>query len=81
MTFWEWMTTVVDEGYGRIDDLASDMKQDATWPIKSNDPDKLHDYLESMQACEDCIDTYEEAYNMYLQDVKHGLETYYPKED
>ena len=73
MTFYRYMIDNYYKAEGRKHDLAADMKSDwREFPIRvtSTQPDGhkvIRGYLEFCQACDDCLDVFEECWKEYVQ--------------
>ena len=73
MTFYKYMTENYCKASGRKHDLAADMRSDwrqfprtASW----DQPDGhrvIRSYLEFCQACDDCLDVFEECWKEYVR--------------
>lgn len=65
MTFYRWMIRNYLRTDDRIGDLARDAKADPTFPKKCKTKRKIYKYLESVDACSACIETFEIAWGLY----------------
>lgn len=77
MTFFEYMKQHYFGRTGRKADLANDMASDeAAFPTRIGSKDRdghriIRDYLESCDACDDCLDVFEECWEEYTQCEKN----------
>ncbi len=73
MTFFGYMKRHYYGKTGPKADLANDMTSDeATFPTRIGIKDRdghgvIRDYLESCDACDDCLDVFEECWEEYAQ--------------
>lgn len=64
----KYFKTWLIDNYLKVDnylgDLAKDIKYDKDFS-RTNDENKIYDYLKNSGACKECLDTFKEAYKMY----------------
>ena len=69
----KYFKTWLIDNYLKVDnylgDLAKDIKYDKDF-LKTNDENKIYDYLESCGACKECLNTFKEAYKIYKCSIK-----------
>ena len=72
MSFKEWIKKFSDED-SPLGDLASDVGSDDRFPRHSRAYYQIHNHLIGMSACDDALDTFEVAWNLYEKEVMtHG---------
>lgn len=67
-TFRKWVLVFENEE-NRFGDLARDIKADRGFPTKNNH-DAIREYFQRVNACTDCIDSFELAWLKYCRSFK-----------
>lgn len=66
VTFYQYAKQYIEED-SAFGDLARDMRDDKSFPKESCYYDVILAHLECHNACDECIETFNQAYEAYLQ--------------
>lgn len=66
-TFVQWLRSTYKKSNTPYEDLLTDILHDRSFPIHTSTRKKLRAYLEDNNACDACLDVFEEAFKMYQE--------------